>query len=360
MKRLIVLVCIMVLFACSSPSQIKLGAILVLSEDSQAYAGIAMKEGIDLAIGEVNLQGGIKGIPLTVIYQDSKLDLKEAVNSAHHLLEVESVSAAFVSTAQETLAVGSLFENAQTPLIAVWDSNAAIEDLGNHSFGTGLWAQSAGERIAGYAFKELGHRKIAIIHENHEWSQSVANYFEAQFDALGGDIVSSHSVNADEVDYRTVISKALSDYPDAIFIPLTSHIPIFLKQYQELGGDATILSSDAMSNAFIDLAGEASEGIYYSNGFTPQDIPLRDMYVAKYGHEHEYLYLVGLGYDAARVVIEGLKNSENTGESLTHSISKTQDIQGAFGNISIDERGSFRRQESIIKVENGEEILVDP
>src|SRR3989344_2420026 len=63
-------------------STIKIGAILHLTNNDYSSVGVAMQEGIDLAVAEQNKLGGINGKQIVVIYEDDQYNIQKANTAA--------------------------------------------------------------------------------------------------------------------------------------------------------------------------------------------------------------------------------------------------------------------------------------
>ena len=368
MKKLIVLICITLLLisGCSTSEkneEIKVGAILHLTGNSDGYVAQAMKEGIDLAVYEQNEKGGINGQKIRVIYEDDQKDLLKASNAAKKLLAIDDVSAAITSIHQEIMAVGPMFEAEKTPIVVLWDTNAEIDNLGDYVFSTGLWTETAGTRIAEFAHKTLNAKKFSIIGVNNEWSRAVSKYFKQEVLNLGGEIISEEYVSEDEKDYKTTIAKMKEKNPDAVFVPFTTNLDIVFKQITESGFDKPVLSSDAVTQEIVDRAKGSAEGIYYTNIHVPLDTPsaksLDKKYQDLYGKKSDQLLFVGLGYDGMLTLIESMKNSGSSKEEIKNGMYGVEDLPGSFGKISISSAGSYARAESIYHVDNNVAVLIE-
>lgn len=345
----------------NATDDIRIGVLLHLSDNPYSDVGDAMREGIDLAVAEQNARGGINGRLVSVIYEDTQYDGTKANAAAQKLINVDDVDAALISTYTEVLSVGPTFEAEKTPLVVLWDSSKEIEDIGDYVFATGAWTESAGSRIAEYAYNDLGLRKIAIVNNNAEWSNAIAGYFTARFTALGGEIVFQESVPESESDFRTLIVKAQQSNPDGIFAPLSTHLDVFFKQTKAAGVTQTLLSADALTQQSIDAAEGTAEGVYYTTIATPtggNTDRFIEKYRAMYGHDSNLLLFVGMGYDGTRAILHAMEAEGANRESIKNGMYKTQGIEGAFGTISFNEKGSSPRFESVFRVVNGKETFV--
>src|SRR4051812_1358246 len=90
-----VLLCASLLFAAcwrSGNQEIQIGGLLPLTGSGANY-GLYAKNGMDLAVDEINRAGGVTGKKLVVIYEDSQSNPATGVSGFRKLLDVNQVSA---------------------------------------------------------------------------------------------------------------------------------------------------------------------------------------------------------------------------------------------------------------------------
>ena len=100
-------------FYATAPTEkqkiIKIGAILPLS-GSTAFVGQDLQEGIDLAVLDINNDGGIAGRKLEIVYEDSRGNAKEGVTSYQKLRAQEDVKFFITTLSDVTLSIAPLAE----------------------------------------------------------------------------------------------------------------------------------------------------------------------------------------------------------------------------------------------------------
>lgn len=363
-KLLLVAVLILVLAGCQQEQEeIRIGAILHLTGSAYAYTGNAMREGIDIAVAEINEQGGIDGKKVRVIYEDDgDGDNVKAVNAAKKFLEVDQVNAAFVESYMQGMAIGPLFEEKKVPLIVLWDANEDLENLGEYVFATGPWTKSAGERLADFAINDLKLKKVSVVHHTSEWSALIAKFFTERFTKKGGKVITTEAVQPGTTDFRTVILKAVSVKPDAVYAPMEFEAGLFFKQLKEAGFDKTIMSSDQINLQIIENAQGGAEGLYYTLFVPKEDNPniraLSQKYVAKYGKEPDQLLYNGFGYEGIQAIIAAVEQSGGSPEQIKTGLYALDGAQGAFGPIKFTPGGSTMKLENVFQVQKGKEVFV--
>lgn len=323
---------------------VKIGAVLALTGDL-ATVGQEIQKGIQLAQQEAQDQG----VTIEVLYEDGhSLDAAAAVSAAKKLVEVEGVHVGLTGIIQEAKPIAPIFAARQVPLVATWDSDKFIETASDYLFSTGFSTEKAGEKMATYAFNDLGLRKIAVINQLDAWSETISAAFIAKFTSLGGEVAVHEEYQPAEKDFRTFITKAKDAQVDGIYFPLVIGTCVdFLTQAARLNVEATLLSADSLLQDDIDAAGAAAEGVYYTNFFTPESKAekLTTEYKAMFNSDPVDITLVSFGYDGFNTIREAVEKSgpDNIQRGLLRVIGSSRTLD---------------RIENIYKVTDGKPALI--
>lgn len=340
---------------------VKLGALIHLTGDL-ASQGSAFREGIELAVSEINSSRKSTDKVLEVIFEDTALKPDQAFKAAKKLLDVDGIVAGFVSTAAETKSAGILFERTRIPLVCLWDSSPEIEGIGNYVFGIGTWTPSAGKKVADHMFNVLRVRRAAVINNIDEWSLSVSEAFTRHFEALGGDVVYTDSVNPDNTDFRGTLSRMRSTSPEALYAPIGFNTALFFKQLRQQRFDKPIYESDNLNPEIIDASAGATEMVYQTQSSDPQGVRFSHMlglYRARFGKEPAMPIYTAWGYDAVHLVARALQTANGDTKQINRELYKVHKYDGASGVISISNEGSSRASVSLYQVRNSKLELVE-
>ena len=92
-KLILILAVLSLIFiiACGNKENIKIGFIGPLSGDV-ASMGQSAKAAVELAVEEINSNGGVSGRPLEVIYEDGKCEPKDSTSAANKLVNIDGVA----------------------------------------------------------------------------------------------------------------------------------------------------------------------------------------------------------------------------------------------------------------------------
>ena len=315
---------------------IKIGVILPLTGDL-AFLGEEIKKGIDLAVSEYN----DKGIDINVIYEDDQsLSQIAAVNAANKLLNIDKVDIGLTMLVEESRSIAPIFNKKEIPLLLLWDSNNFIQGSGDYIFSNGFSTELAGESMADFAYNDLGLRTVAIIGHIDPWADIITRSFKDKFEIMGGRIVYNEQFNIDTKDYRTAILKIKQLNPDAVYFPMLPMNSVqFLTQARQFGLKSVFLTGDSFISDAINKAGDASEGIYFTNIYAVSENGLFERYKKFYNSDPVDITLVSFGYDGViKTIGSGNKSSKKIKENL----------ESVLGNDR-----SANRVEKIYKVQAG-------
>jgi len=165
-----------------SKETVKVGALLSLSGD-YAPLGAEIRKGIELALEERIAHG--KNIKVT--FEDIQtINQKAAVSAAKKLLHVDKIDIGIGMVADDAEALGPIFSVQKVPLLILWDSTERLLESGPYVFSNGFSVEKAGELGAGFIFKRLGVKRVAVISHTAAWSQTIVEAFAERFKEMGG------------------------------------------------------------------------------------------------------------------------------------------------------------------------------
>lgn len=240
--------------------------------------GNAFLEGITLAEKEINERGGVNGVPLKVLIEDTSYDAKQSLTIAKKFSSLDaSLSGVIISTLHEVKVSAPIFENKEIPSVVLWDATPEIEKMGKGVFAIGPWAPDTGEKSSRFSFKTLGKKSVSIINNQHDWGISIAESFKKDFTARGGVVLSHDAINPDVTDYRPFLTKIKLKKPEVIYAPITYNLTNFAKQVRQLGIRSEIVMSDNVTEAVLQEEGAAFEGIYHSSVADPSNAKVEEL-----------------------------------------------------------------------------------
>ena len=335
-----------------TPAAFKVGCILYLTGDL-AMQENAFREGIEIAQDEVNDLGGVRGQPLQVIVEDTGNDPKRGVTATKKFLTIDKVHAALISSYQDAMTSGPLYEQAKIPAVTLWDAAPEIDSVGNYVFSIGPWIPSAGETAADFVFSRLNAKSVVTVNTVEHWSQTVKGYFAKRFSAQGGEIRLSLEAPPDLMDFGTIVSKLRAANADALYAPLTYNILPFHKRLREAGWNKPVVTSDIVTEEMVKQSPETFEGVFQTGVGDPSTreySSLSNRYKQKFKKDITMPWFVATGYDALKLVARAAEVHGETGLQIRSGLEQTVDYRGAARTYTFNDQGTAAEMERMFRI----------
>lgn len=332
-------------FGCQGKQKdevIAVGGIFPLSGWVAVY-GIECKNGIDLALEQINAAGGVLGKKVVLISEDDEGNPDKTVNAYKKLATRDKVSVIIGSlTTGCTQAITALAQAQKTLLIAPAATLDALTDAGDFIFRACYSDSFQGSAGGVFAAKELGAKTAAILYDNgNEYSIGLQKNFVAAFQKNGGVIVANEAYITGNVDFNAQLTKIKSVNPDIVYLPdYYSTVSLIAKQLRAQGIVSPIVGADGWDGLTENAGDEALNG-FYSNHYAADSADAKvsgfvNAYQTKFGSTP--VSFAALGYDSMYILKDALVRAGSTDSAaLRDALAKTD---GAYvtGNLVFDEK----------------------
>jgi branched-chain amino acid transport system substrate-binding protein len=237
-----------------------------------AQYGAQWKKGFDLALEEVNVKG-VKGRPLQYVFEDSQADPRQSVAIAQKFVSDPKIVVEvgdFSSTA--SMAASSIYQRAGLVQFGFTNSHPNFTKGGDYMWSNSVSQADEQPRLAKYA-ADLGFKRLAVLYLNTDWGRSSQAIFAETAKGLGAEVVASEGYQPDEKDFRSTLVRVRDAKPDAIvLISYYADGALITRQTRSVGLTQPIVASGSIySPKFIELAGDASNGVFTESNFFPND-----------------------------------------------------------------------------------------
>jgi branched-chain amino acid transport system substrate-binding protein len=337
---------------------------------AQATFGISTKNGIQMAIDEVNAAGGVtvdgKAKKIAVRVYDDQGKSEEAANAVTRLINQDKVVVILGEVASSnSLAMAPKAQAAGVPMITPSSTNPKVTEVGDYIFRVCFIDPFQGTVMAKFATDTLKAKNVAILKDNKsDYSLGLTQFFTETFKGLGGTIVAEEAYSQGDTDFRGQLTAIKGKNPDAIYVPgYYTDVGVVARQARELGLKVPLLGGDGWeSEKLFELGGSAISGSYFSNHYSTDDPTPRVQnfiknYEQKYGSKPDSLG--ALGYDAAMVAIEAIKRAGTVdGAKLKDAIAQTKDHPGIAGSITLDANRNAVKPAVILQVKDDKAVYV--
>ncbi|MDR3283584.1 MAG: ABC transporter substrate-binding protein, partial [Treponema sp.] len=236
---LLAVVCVAVFAGCAKKTDevIKIGGVFPLSGGVAVY-GVDCRNGVELAIKEINAAGGVNGKQLQLIAEDDEGSPDKTVNAYTKLTTRDGVKIIIGSlTSGATLAITERAQSQQVLLVAPAATNAAITDAGNFVFRACFIDPFQGTVGGKFAAETLGTKRAAVLYDiGNDYSVGLYENFKTAFESTGGQVAAIESYTTGEKDFNAQITKIKATNPDVVYLPdYYSTVALIAKQLRAQG-----------------------------------------------------------------------------------------------------------------------------
>ncbi len=358
----VVVVIIVLNQAEQKPSELRIGVILPQTGYT-AFIGESVRKGMDIAL-ELAKQAE-PDAKITLIYEDSAGDVKQAVSAYHKLTSVDKVNA-IICVSSGAKALTPLADRDKLPLFCTAVSGSDIASVSPWCFRFFINADVDAKIMGEYAVGKRGFKKLAVIYINDEMGLSYKNVFAKTVEGLGSKIVAAEGFGFGVNDFKPILLKISSAKPDAIYIQAytdsMARIPV---QMKEVGLNIPILSVGTISQPEVmKQAGDSVEGVIYStcafNTFAPETPELKK-FVDKFTSKHQAppIFFEVFGYDTFNMIWLAAKSKGITSEDLKSGLLAVQNASMAAGNVSVQPNGEVSFPVILKQIKNGQWAPLD-
>ncbi len=205
--------------AASAQTPITIGAIEILTGPNNKY-GIAIKNGFDLALEEVNKAGGVLGVPLAIAYEDSAGNKDQALNAARQLIGARKVPLILGPTlSNEMFAVGPVAVERRIPIVGTSTTANGITAIGPYVFRTSLPEADVIPVTLRTAKEKLGVKRVAVMYGHDDaFTKSAYDVMKGAIEKLGLETVATETFGSKDTDFSAQLTKIKALNPDAIVV----------------------------------------------------------------------------------------------------------------------------------------------
>ncbi len=327
----------MVTVPSRAQESIKVGALLPMTGDLQAF-GETTLNGINLAVDEINGNGGVLDGQLEVVIGDTQTAAQPSIDAANKLVSVDQVTAIFgaLSSGNTIPVAQSVAGPNRVPQISNASTSPVITSLEDDDY---LFRTVPSDAYQGVALSEVTRaadlNTLAIMYVNNDYGQGLAESFQEAFEAAGGTISGSVPFEGGKASYRGELSQLTDGDPEAlVLIAYPENGITILKQSLEEGFFNQFVFSDGMKAPEIteQIGADFLNGSF---GTSPEALAESETaqtftaaYEAAYGELPPKPY-IDTAYDATMVLAMAIEKAGSTdGDAIRDAIREVANAPG--------------------------------
>lgn len=323
-----------------SGEPIKIGALLGLTGDASVW-GEAEKNGYNLAIDEINNNGGIDGRNVELVIEDTKNTNQGVVNAASKLINVDKLPIIFGPTWGDTYqGAFPLADQYSTLMITPSASVTAIhtEKVFQNVFSTYYRSDFQGKNYLDVVDPDKKIKSVYILIENDPYFFDMISYIEEKAKQRGIQNITIEKVSPHTTDFRTQLLEIKKEKPDMVFVGFYGDTGYytFYKQKNELG------LQDIKTYTYEGIAefgpSQKFKGLLDNTAYVGFD-PILDFFVEKYkkSFNTEPVFAASCAYDTVYILKQAIEATDGSVEQVRNYLQNKTFDTVTFGKTSFDE-----------------------
>ncbi len=324
-----------------------------------ASLGTDTKRGVEIAIDDKG--GKLLGHPIKMSAQDTGCNAEGGQAAATKLAADPTIVAAIGSNCSSEARPGApILWKAGIATVSPSNTAPYLTDPKRGPDYDGYLRTCHNDKVQGavaaeFAFKKLGHKNAATIHDGSVYAEQLQAVFAETFKKLGGTITAQEAVSPTDTDMRPVLTKIATGAPQFIYYPIFiaagGHITRQVKEVKGLEKVDLMGADGIFSPDFYKAAGETAIGMYHSSpDFSAFAGGYKDFlakHQKKFG-EKPIAPFHAMAYDGAMMIfaaIEKVAKKAPDGsltigrKALRDALYATKGMKGLTGTITCDKYG---------------------
>jgi branched-chain amino acid transport system substrate-binding protein len=356
---------------------VRIGYLIPLSGSSAASIGRDMSRATHLAVKHINDNGGIKslnGAKLELVEADTRGDPKVAITEAERLITREKTPVLLGAFQSGTTVPATVVaEKYKTPWVVDLAAKADITERGFKYVFRPVQIPATGNaesmvEFVDHANKTTGKKAktAAMLYENTDWGQDMANTLRAGFKRIGVEVVLDEAYPPNSPDLRPLVLKVKGKKPD--IVTATSYAADAIQLHKlfvqmQVGAMAYIGSAAGQIDSnFIPTVGkDASNQVFTTNGWAGYASAITTPFAKRFWDDFTGAYKVDpnelsvSAYGAVWVLKDALERAGKAdSESIRNALATTKientDLNKLLGyDIEIDAKGQNPKKRYVMQ-----------
>jgi len=328
-------------------------------------AGTVFKNGVELAVKEINESGGILGKKIESYTVDTQTNPGVAKGLTQKAVD-DGVFAIFGPVYSGSIMV-SMAESkrGEVPNFTGGEA-AAITAQGNpYVFRTAFGQSTSFPKLA--KFINTKAKTLAVIYVNNDFGKGGRDTLTKLLADGPTKIVADISTDAGQVDFSAAVLRAKQTNADAIFAYTNEEESArLLRELKKQGWTKPVIGETTLTGQkVIELAGDAANGAMAHVGLTvdapnPEMLKFKAKYDQAYGSISDHNGIKGYtGVYVLKAAIEkvGKLDRKAVAQAL-HGINiSAKQHPGVIMDVSFDDKGDLDRESYLIEVKNGRQVV---
>ncbi len=360
---LVMLLFAVCLFGCNTGKDdtVNLGVVGPFTGDLSSY-GNNVKRGVEVAVDEINKNGGILGKEVKLLVEDTQGDSKQVLNAYYRVADdVDFVIGEVTSGNSEILAAQA--QEDKMPTISASATAANVTQGRDHIFRACFLDPDQGVAMAKFAKNTLKAKTVVVVYDQaDDYSKGVAEAFKNEANNLDVEVVEYNGgLTAGQETYATLVEVVANKDADCVFAPVYyGDVAVFAKELRTRGYTKPLLGADGFDGVLGQLVAAdyaCVNNTFYSCHYDPNSEKVKTFvaaYKAKYGENEEPSAFALLAYDAVFLIKAAMEQAGSTDkEAVVKALHEINYKGGLTGDFTFDENNNPVKTITVCEFVNG-------
>jgi branched-chain amino acid transport system substrate-binding protein len=306
-------------YQVAAAAEIRIGVAAALTGNAAQY-GVPIRKGFELAVGEINRNGGIHGNRLELIIEDEQGKKEEAINVFKKLIFQDRVVMLFGPTLSNSAQASDPVAQA-AKVVVFGTSNTAdgITSIGDYVFRNSVTERDILPVTLRVAAQKTALKKVAVLYGNDDiFTKSGYDNFDRALKDLKIPVTATETFAKGDVGFKPQLTKIKASNPDAIVLSaLVAEGAPILVQARQLGINLPFIGGNGMNSPRVfELAGESSDNLWVGSPWSVENPAAENKkFISSYQKAYGVMpdQFAAQAYDAMYIAVQAVKNAKLTG-----------------------------------------------
>ncbi|MGN0289543.1 MAG: ABC transporter substrate-binding protein [Lachnospiraceae bacterium] len=343
----------------------RIGGIGPVTGGAAAY-GIAVKNGAQLAVDEINAAGGINGVQIAFNFEDDEHDPEKAVNAYNTLKDWDMQMLMGTVTSGPCLAVSE--ETKNDNMFMLTPSGTAVDCVQyDNAFRVCFSDPNQGGKSAEYIGTNKIASKVAVIYDSSDvYSSGIYAEFAKKAPEYGIEIVAAEAFTSDnKTDFTIQLQKAKDGGAELVFLPIYyQEAALILSQANSMGFAPMFFGCDGLDGilAVEDFDVALAEGVMLLTPFVADENETTKAFVNNYeaAYGETPIQFAANAYDAIYIIKAALEQAGATPDmdaselcELIKTAMTEITVSGLTGEMTWTADGEVNKEPKAVKIADG-------
>jgi len=334
-----------------------------------AVSGTNWRDGIILAVEEINAKGGLLGRKIELEHLDTQSDAGISRTQVQKVLDKNPYVILGPVFSGSVLVDLALTAQAEVPEIVGGEAAAITQKGSKYIFRTSFGQQSSIPKVANYIRDGLKAKSVAVVWVNNDFGKGGRDNFVKEMAKSDIKVVADISTESGQADFSADVVKVKAANADAIFVYTNEEESArFLKEARKQGIKAPLIGETTLlGQKVVELAGDAANGVRGHVGLTADaPIPAIQEFAKRFKARFNYVndHNGIKGYTAVymvKAVTEkiGKFDPKLFAQTLHGMTIKPEQESGILMEASWDANGDIDRASFLAEIVDGKQKIVE-